>query len=68
MSEKRYECMIYDCHFPTQTARFRMPSDFLVAGGIYEIRRLRSSTDDDRAVWAGLPDPPEYEEDRPDAD
>lgn len=52
-----FECLIYDMDFPTMTARFQMPQGFPVAGGVYEIRRVRTATDADRARWAHLPDP-----------
>lgn len=54
----RFECMIYDAHLPSMTARFRIPEGLPFASGIYEIRRIRRPTPDDIARWAHLPEPP----------
>jgi hypothetical protein len=59
MAKEAFECLIYDAHLPSMTARFRMPEGFPIAGGIYRIERVRSSTEADRAKWAHLPEPPE---------
>lgn len=59
MSE-RFECLIYDADLPSMTARFRMPEGFPLAGGIFEIRRVRTATKEDRARWDGFAKPPEY--------
>lgn len=55
----RFECMIYDAHLPSMTARFRIPHGLPFASGMYEIRRLRTPTAADIARWAHLPEPPD---------
>ncbi|WP_047866991.1 hypothetical protein [Sphingomonas paucimobilis] len=52
------ECMIYDAHLPSMTARFRIPEGLPFASGMYEIRRIRRPTAEDIARWAHLPEPP----------
>lgn len=54
-----FECMIYDAHLPSMTARFRIPEGLPFAGGMYEIRRIRRATPEDVARWAHLPEPPD---------
>ncbi len=63
MADPAFECLIYDADLPSMTARFRIPEGFPFAGGIYEIRRVRTATDGDRARWAKLPAPPEFGDD-----
>ena len=60
MSDKGYECMILDAHLPSGTARFYMPRDFPVCGGMFEIRRIRNVTEEDKATFAGRPDPEDF--------
>jgi len=62
MGKQAFECMIYDAHLPSMTARFRMPEGFPLAGGIFEIRRIRSATPADQQRWAHLRDPPDEDE------
>lgn len=59
MSDDRFECMIYDAHLPSMTARFRIPEGLPFASGMYEIRRVRRPTAQDVARWAHLPEPPD---------
>ena len=60
MGEKSFECQILDADFPSGTIRFYAPRDFMVAGGMYEIRRIRSSTPEDVAKFKGRAPAPEY--------
>ena len=60
--DKPIACMIYDAHLPSMTARFRMGEGFPLAGGIFEIRRIRTATEVDKAKWSHLPDPPEEQD------
>jgi hypothetical protein len=54
-----FECMIYDAHCPSMTARFKVPEGFPLAGGIYRIERVRTVTEEDKASFARFPDPPD---------
>ena len=54
-----FECMIYDVHLPSMTARFRIPEGLPFASGMYEIHRVRRPTAEDVARWAHLPEPPD---------
>lgn len=57
-----YECMAYDAHMPSMTARFQVPEGFPLAGGIYRVERIRSATEADKRAFANRPDPiDEYE-------
>lgn len=58
MSDKTYECMMFDAHLPSGTIRLQAPRDFPLAGGIFEIRRVRTVTPEDEAKFAEYPDPP----------
>lgn len=60
MSEKSFECQIIDADFPSGTIRFRAPRDFMLAGGMYEIKRIRSSTPEDVAKFKGRKSAPKY--------
>ncbi len=54
-----FECMIFDAHLPSMTARFRIPPGLPFAAGMYRLEWVRVPTDADRARWAHLPEPPE---------
>lgn len=59
MSDQAFECQPYDADMPSGTVRFYVPRDFPLAGGVFEIRRVRTATDADRKVFSDRPDPPE---------
>ena len=61
MADEVFEALIYDAHLPSMTARFRIPPGLPFAGGMYELRRVRSATEADEARWTHLPEPPELE-------
>lgn len=54
----QFEGLIYDAHFPSMSARFRIPEGVPFAGGIYGFARIRTATEEDYARWAHLPQPP----------
>lgn len=58
--DKTFECQPYDADMASGTVRFYVPRDFPLAGGVYEIRRIRTVTPEDEAVFADRKDPPEY--------
>ena len=54
-----FECQPYDADMPSGTVRFYVPRDFPLAGGVFEIRRVRTATEADRKTFADRTDPPE---------
>lgn len=59
MAHEVYEAMIFDVDLPSMTARFRIPPGLPFASGMYELRWVRTPSDEDIARWAHLPEPPE---------
>ncbi|WP_046192482.1 hypothetical protein [Sphingomonas sp. SRS2] len=57
--DQAFECLIFDAHMPSMCARFRVPEGFPLAGGMYEIRRIRTATPEDSARWDKYAEPPE---------
>jgi len=57
-----FECLIFDAHLPSMTVRFQVPEGFPIAGGVFRIERIRTSTPEDIEKFAHLSDAPEFSE------
>ena len=57
-----FECRAYDAHCPTMTVRFQVPQGFPIAGGMYRIERVRTSTPEDEVAFASYKQPVDYDE------
>lgn len=60
MMEKAFECQPYDADMEAGAVRFYVPRDFPLAGGVFEIRRVRTATAQDKKTFSDRPYPRDF--------